>query len=245
MPIAFVDDDVFNPGASSGTLSWTPTVGNHLIYIGMTITAGATISGISQTNVTWARPTGPTLPYSVNRKIDLWVGTVGSSPGTNPNWGTGDYINYIAEFSGLSGAVSGTAYGGNNGSDATVESLAITPADSDVLIIAGSAIGASFTSGPDNGFTAWPSISGNSNRPAYRIITGASGSYSTTWTYGTSANWASFAIAFVAAGGGGATIGGPIFGGRAIRGLTRGRVLSHHAHPTISLEAYQRERARA
>jgi hypothetical protein len=202
MAIAFVDDDVFNAPASSGTLSWTPTPGNHLVYIAMTVTAGATITGISQTNVTWARPSGPTLPYSVNRKIDCWIGTVGASPGTNPNWGTGDYISYIAEFSGLSGAVSGTAYGGNNGTDATVESLAITPADSDVLIIAGAAIGGTYSSGPDNSFTAWPSIVSNSNRPAYRIITGASGSYSTTWTYAASANWASFAIAFVAAGGG-------------------------------------------
>jgi hypothetical protein len=202
MAIAFVDDDVFNAPASSGTLSWTPTPGNHLIYIAMTVTAGATISGISQTNVTWARPSGPTLPYSVNRKIDCWVGTVGASPGTNPNWGTGDYISYIAEFSGLSGAVSETAYGGNNGTDATVESLAITPADSDVLIVAGAAIGGTYSSGPDNSFIAWPSIVSNSNRPGYRIITGASGSYSTTWTYAAGANWASFAIAFVAAGGG-------------------------------------------
>lgn len=206
MTAALVQDESVG-NVASHTLGWTPSAGNYLVLTrDSATTAFNDLSSITQTNVSWSRIGSV---YSTNRKSEIWIGVVSASPGTGLTFGfTGGGIStmagaHIAEYSGLTGNVLNTATG-STGNSATPATASITPtggASCAIIAICNSPGGVS--SGPTNGFTNYPSATGN-NRSAYLVVTSASGSYSTGYTYSASNAWDCLICALEATGGGSA-----------------------------------------
>lgn len=214
---------------TSYTMSNTPTNGKYLILTRNASTATfSSLTSITQTNVSWARVGSV---YSVNRKIEVWLGTVSASPGTGLTFafdhsGTDSFAGgQIAQWSGLSGVVDVTTTGAS-ANTTTPTTASITPTGgTNVLIIAADSRIGTYSSGPTGGFTDYTSAAASQQRTAYQVVASASGSYQAVWTYSPAAAWDAVIVAFAAAGGGGgsgiaALIGGKLVGdGILLQGL--------------------------
>jgi hypothetical protein len=189
----------------TATLPSAPASGHLLIltYVDAAQTV-AGISSIAQTNVTWSKA----VSSKVNEDVEIWYGVVGSAAGTVATINlsgtpTTASLSNISEWSGLltSSEVLANGTSANNGSGLTPTTATITPtAGKNVLIVAASRHGSSFTSGPTSGFTSLSAgTAGLGYAFAYLIVSSTSGSYSTSWTYGTSGAWDAEIATFLAA----------------------------------------------
>lgn len=202
---------------TSYTMVNTPTAGRYLILTrNASTSSNADLLSITQTNVSWSRVG---VVYTVNRKIEVWLGTVSASPGTGLTFaytGGGTSVfsgGQISQWTDLTGVADVAPTGASNTNTATATASITPTAGAHVLLIAVVSRTGSISSGPDNSFADYPSTIGvTSNRTAYRIVSSASGSYQTTWTYGTSVAYDTVIAAFVGnsggGGGGGGTSGG-------------------------------------
>lgn len=100
-------------GVMAGTLSFTPTQGNHLVaVIALDTGATTTVLSISQVGVAWTLASRST--FAGTKTVEIWIGAVtGTSPlaALSVNFsGVSQYASMVvAEWRGLSGAVDRTA----------------------------------------------------------------------------------------------------------------------------------------
>jgi len=144
-----------------------------------------------------------------------------------------DWFVEVAEFSGgnTTSPASGTPTT-NSGLSGTASTGSMTPADNDVLLLADMATIVGDPTLTENagseGFTLLGEneVTANGARGSalYKILSGAPGTPSESWTISSSGEWAAGIAAFKpAAGGGGATITPPV-GSGSVSGITAGPV---------------------
>lgn len=189
-------------GGKTFTLSFTPTAGNVLVAL-----YGATndhqFNSISSTNTTWTKQYGPS---GLSDSCGIATGIVGSSPGTSvtvSHSGSGIGGICIQEWSGLdtSSLVDGSV-GTGSGTGTTLGTQSVTPTGGGYVVLF-SVCGAhsDLTGGPSGSWNAAMPYNGNGVNytrrapSAYLVVTSASGSYSTSWTYGSSSTWTGAIIA--------------------------------------------------
>lgn len=206
----------------SGSLVGAPVVNNTLVFMTNGASGTTTITTITQTNVTWNKWT----TFSVLRKIDVWIGTVGASPGTLITLSNAPGTWFIQELN-LGGVFTpDAASGGTSANTANPTTQSVTPtATNEIFLVATVARVNTYSSGPTGAWTGDPASSG-SNRLAYLYAASASGSYQTDWSYTAAQDADTYMLVFSQAGSGGAPpyVGATSTqqGNGAVRGITGG-----------------------
>lgn len=162
------------------TLSSTPTSGN-LIVLGSGNNQG-TLSGVSQTGVTWASASVPAFNFGT----DIWVGYVGPGAGTVitvtlPASGRG--VGVADEWSGLLTSLAIDQVNGTHGTSTTLSSGSVTPTQDNELVMVLGVTFTTITGGPTGGFTndLSPATSASFNIALAYLVQGTAGAAVATW----------------------------------------------------------------
>lgn len=182
----------------------TPTNGNYEIPVQLVGPGGTVYTSPAQTNLAFSH----LAAYAVNRKLEAYIGAVSASPGSSLAWGGGAGFNgIVVEWAGLDGGFDSTNSAGSSANLAISTTASVTPAaGTNCLLLAGLSRAGTYSSGPTGG---WTDVTGSTNamRLAYLVVNGASGSYSTAWTYLAAAAYDTYIWILTApSGGGGRTL---------------------------------------
>lgn len=250
MAIAFVQGRAID-GATSLSYSTNVAAASFLwavIRRGGTASQPSAVSG----GVTWVKIREVTV--GTDHTLGLWAGPNASGGAVNVSQtgGAGSSRMIIGEASGIATAspldVDATP---TTGTSSTPTGPSITPATADTLVLGG------FSTLNDElvGFTpgaGYTEVAADINKVAavYKIISSASAQTPNTSLDSGSNDWGAISAAFKIAGGGGGggrtTFGRSGLDGHSIEGIKQfNPTLSYHRHPTLSLEAYRRDQARA
>lgn len=193
--------------------------GNLLICAGTVYNAG----GGPAVTVTDTRSTPYTVRTIAYGTTDtLWIAwgvttsggacTVTVDPG-----GTGNYMSFsIDEFTSQHGTPLDVNDGGSSSATSTAPSDSITTGVADALIIGAFGFTELWTStivaGGSSTLIGAETDNNNNNAhgAAFRIISGAAGSYAVDWTLGTSSTWTAVTVSFVPSAGGGIPSGSDV-----------------------------------
>lgn len=144
------------------------------------------------------------LSSSVNGYATIWhnFSLTGSCTSLTITYTGGVMRVGFAEFTptAKSVAVDGTPQASNGTTTTTVTtgSLSPTGADNDLIFAIAAHLNNAISSGPTNSFTAIAQISSNTLSPAYLVVSSASGSYSTSWTFAVNQNYDTVIVAYKA-----------------------------------------------
>lgn len=169
--------DVVSTDPELFTLGATPTAGNVLVLQRAVVSGTATISTVTQTNVTWTRAKRNT----VNQDCDIWIGVVGASPGTvitvdlSAASATQGRYN-VSEWSGMStdGGLVAAQCLTANATGTTVSTPTQTfPSASNFVLIACIRASAGYSSGPTNGWSKFENPGTSNGQFIYKIVNAA------------------------------------------------------------------------
>lgn len=195
---------------TSYTVTYTPTAGNVIVLHHTAAQTNATITSISQTNVTW----GASADQSSNtlRCSQLWSGLAAASPGNTITINLANAPSSAganaSEYSGLDSSAwldsSAGSRGANSGSGTTVTTATVTPtAGRNSVTIGGCRLGNAYASGPDNSYNRL-TAEGSRTETGYLIQASTSGTTDTHWNNGVSSgNWEATIATYWAASAGG------------------------------------------
>lgn len=188
------------------TLDSTPTAGN-LLVITVHITLSYTVTSITGGGCTWVKA----VSNASTRACEIWYGenNDGSSASitVNKNGYNTDWGYNISEWSGVATSSSLDTTANDTDTVTNTSSIpSVTPvASSNCLLIAASTSGSTRTAGATDSYTNLTDVNNTYCNAGYRVVSSASGGYTTTWTvnnnYQTHQNC--HAVFKAAAGGGG------------------------------------------
>lgn len=186
----------------------SPAQANFFIAMtGSSVATNTTVSSITQTNVTWT----VVKTCNVARTAEIWKGIPSGTPGATvtiawANTPTTMFAN-VSQWSGVlsTGTVTDGTAGCSGTAGTTQTTASITLANAGSLIVAVDRANVNFSSGPTGSFTDMTHTTVNQLFPAYRLP-GSTGTYSTSWTTGSSAQNDTAIAAFLPA----TPTGGPI-----------------------------------
>lgn len=210
-------------GSTSKTITISAPAAGSLLMLMITHYGSNSVTSVSGGGVTWTKVSNVTTSDSVYT-AELWTGPNSSGSGTTITIVVSNtydpYQTNFAEWSGLDTApVADPSPSTNTGTSATTSTSSVTPtAGKDVLLVACGVSTNDLANTPSGSFSALAASAtalgglGNGNSVfAYRLVTGASGSYSTSWTGSVGyRTWSTIIAGWdAAAGGGGATSSHP------------------------------------
>ena len=208
-------------GTFNITQAQTPAQGNALIlcYQGTATNANPTITGISQTGVTWTKSNATNGAANGYQEVEIWLGSVGSSAGTTLTItvanGSGSGYNEVADVCEwtIGSAATWTAdktaiNGGNSNGGPTDTGTTATTTQANELEIGavGCAAGGATQTNPTNGFTLLDGVAPSGLNASlaylYKVVT-AQGTANSGTTLNENSYWSGCIATFIASTGGG------------------------------------------